>query len=57
MISTNREMANLMTDILERNCQRDDETMKSNYQIEYEKRGQILSHVFCKLILRLEKHI
>lgn len=39
VIAVNREMTNLMSTILESVCEMGDETMKSVYQTDYEKRG------------------
>ncbi|XP_046423819.1 uncharacterized protein LOC124181360 [Neodiprion fabricii] len=44
VVAVNREMTNLMSTILENVCEMGDETMKSVYQTDYEKRGLPIAH-------------
>nr|XP_050860881.1 uncharacterized protein LOC127068596 isoform X1 [Vespula vulgaris] len=44
MIAVNHEMANLTTTLLNSTCETDDETMKSLYEIDYEKRELPIAH-------------
>ncbi|KAL2714649.1 uncharacterized protein V1478_015834 [Vespula squamosa] len=44
LIAVNHEMANLTTTLLNSTCETDDETMKSLYEIDYEKRELPIAH-------------
>ncbi|KAK2579770.1 hypothetical protein KPH14_011106 [Odynerus spinipes] len=44
IIAVSHEMANLTTTLLDSTCETDDETMKSLYQIDYEKRDLPIAH-------------
>ncbi|XP_015187943.1 PREDICTED: uncharacterized protein LOC107072476 isoform X3 [Polistes dominula] len=44
LIAVNHEMANLTTTLLDSSCESDNETMKSLYEIDYQKRGLPIIH-------------